>query len=318
MTEEPGVTLFRQARRSLRLQREAMVPLLESYAKNPQPASPFREDLRSLPSRRQSAQARRWILTEACRQASRIFGNVSDHLAGLEKCLTGDPEPLFCPMTLTRAALEGAVRVCYLLDCSHGLDTRLLRGAAMLLDSALAEVTAVGEIPADRTLAGAQEIVSRMRDNVQGWIGAAGICVRIDRRDRPCGMAWDQVGKNIPLKINLSNESARYFPDVPAAYRFGSGVAHSSPWMLHDPDDRPGTVYMAGAAVITCLLSLSKLAETFGRYYGHDPARRITSCLHHRRALDLTLTSLALSGFTSAGRYVGEPRLQKPPKPRRR
>ena len=61
-----------------------------------------------------------------------------------------------------------------MLDPGRSLETRLLRGAALLLDSAREEATAVAEMPEGFGLPSAPDIVKRMLANVQGWIEAAG------------------------------------------------------------------------------------------------------------------------------------------------
>src|SRR5690242_4407235 len=99
---------------------------LRSYTADPQTGCVGLEDRAALPLRRRNTRAKAWVLAEACRQASRIAGNVADHITGLERCLAEEPYLAHSPMTLSRAALDGAVRVCYLLDPNASLDTRLL------------------------------------------------------------------------------------------------------------------------------------------------------------------------------------------------
>jgi hypothetical protein len=68
--------------------------------------------------------------------------------------------------------------------------------------------------------------------------------IRTGPKSRANGIAFDKASKPVPLKINVSSESGKYFPDVPAAYGMASGVTHAMPWMLHDPDDWPSSVLM--------------------------------------------------------------------------
>jgi len=267
-----------------------------------------------LPVRRRTTRARAWILAETCRQASRIAENVVDHIAGLERCLAGEPYLVYCPMTLGRAALDGAVRVCYVLDPNASLDVRLLRGAALLLDSSAEEVAAVRALPPDQPpMPDALEIVTRMRDNVVGWITAAGIDIRRGRGERVSGLAWDSAAKGVPLKVNISGEADRYFPEVPAAYRMSSGVAHSMPWMLHDRDDLPSTIYMVGATALTCLNCCIKITETYARYYGHDSSSETKSGLLRCQAVTIAMYDYGRAGHNSLGRYADDPRLQPAP-----
>lgn len=267
-----------------------------------------------LSRRRRTTRARSWILDEACRQAARIAGNVVDHIAGLERSLTGDPFLAYSPMTLGRAALDGAVRVCYLLDTAVSLDDRLLRGAALLMDSCGEELAAVRALPPGQPpMPGALDVVTRMRDNVAGWVATAGIETRQGRGGRVSGLSWGSAAKAVPLKVNVTSEAERYFPEVPAAYRMSSGVAHSMPWMLHDNDDLPSIIYMTGATVLTCLNGCIKIAEVFAKYYGHDPSAGTKSGLLRCQAVTIAMHDYGRAGHNSVGRYKDDPRLQSPP-----
>ena len=233
MSSDLGEAVYRKAARSLRLQREALAEQLGRFVGNLQRDSPYCRDRNTLSTRSRRAQARRWILDETIRQASRITSSAADHMLGLEKCLQGKPEALFCTMTLGRGVLDAATRVCYLLDPAIALEMRLLRGAALLLDSSEEEVTAVRDLPQlEAPMPHAQKTVTSIRDNVQGWITLAGMDIRTGPKNKPNGIAWDVALKPVPLKINVSSESAKYFPDVPAAYRMTSGVAHGTMALL--------------------------------------------------------------------------------------
>jgi hypothetical protein len=313
-----GDAVIKRAVRSLQQQSRALDASLRACIEDPHPGSLYLQDRHALPLRRHSTGARAWLLGETCRQASRITGNVSDHVAGLERCLKDGPAPVYCPMTLGRAVLDGAVRVCYVLDSAASLETRLLRGAALLLDSSQEELVAVRALPPDRPpMPGALKAVTRMHDNMLGWISAAGMHVQSDR-GRVTGLAWDSAAKAVPVKIGVSGEAERYFPEVPAAYRMGSGVAHSAPWMLHDQDDLPSIIYMIGAVTLVCLTCCIKIAETYALYYGHDAARETKTGLLRCQAVTNAMAGCAQAGHNSLGRYADDPRLQAPPAPRKR
>lgn len=259
VTNDPGEVVYRKSARCLRLQREALARQRDLYDGHTQPDSPAYSDLDALPGRPKRSQARRWILDEMIRQAGRITSSAADHMLGLQKCMESEPEAQFCTMTLSRGVLDAATRVCYLLDPVITLQTRLVRGAALLLDSSEEEMTAVKALPPlEAPMPEAQKVVTSIRDNVQGWITLAGMDIRSGPRRRPDGIAWDTASKQVPLKVNVSSESARYFPDVPAAYRMASGVAHAMPWMLHDPDDRPNSVLLAQSAALAAMLGCIK------------------------------------------------------------
>lgn len=224
MRNDPGEVVYRKSARCLRLQREALAKQRALFDGDPQPDSPASFDRDALSGRSKRSQARRWILDEMIRQAGRITSSAADHMLGLQKCMESQPEAQFCTMTLSRGVLDAATRVCYLLDPAITLETRLVRGSALLLDSSEEEMTAVRALPPlEAPMPEAQKVVTSIRDNVQGWITLAGMDIRSGPKRRPDGIAWDTTSKQVPLKVNVSSESARYFPDVPAAYRMASG-----------------------------------------------------------------------------------------------
>ena len=316
MSNDPGEAVYRKSARCLRLQREALAKQLDLYDGHPQRDSPASSDRDALSGRSKRSQARRWILDETIRQAGRITTSAADHMLGLQKCMETTPEAQFCPMTLGRGMLDAATRVCYLLDPAISLETRLIRGAALLLDSSEEEMTAVRALPPlEAPMPEAREIVTSIRDNVQGWITLAGMDIRIGPKRRPDGIAWDTASKPVPLKVSVSSESARYFPDVPAAYRLASGVAHAMPWMLHDPDDRPTSVLLAQSAALVAMQGCIKIGQSFAEYYGHDYSKEESLGLLRCKAISIVATDYVRAGNNSLGRYVSDPRLQKPPSP---
>jgi hypothetical protein len=187
-----GEEIYRKATRCLRLQREALAKQLGCFDGNPQRDSPFYRDRNALSARSKKARAGWWILEEMIRQGSRITSSAADHMLGLEKCMDGKPETQFCTMTLGRGVLDAATRVCYLLDPVIALEMRLLRGAALLLDSSEEEVTAVKDLPPfEAPMPHPQKTVMSIRDNVQGWITLA-LSEHQDRAEgKPNGIAWD-------------------------------------------------------------------------------------------------------------------------------
>jgi hypothetical protein len=316
VSSDLGDVVYRRAARSLRLQRANLAKQLGRFDDNPQRDGPCCRDRNALSARSKKAQARRWILDETIRQAGRITSSAADHMLGLEKCLEGKPEAQFCTMTLGRGVLDAATRVCYLLDPMITLEMRLLRGAALLLDSSEEEVTAVRDLPpSEAPMPHAQKIVTSIHDNVQGWITLAGMDIRTGQNRKSNGIAWDAASKPVSLKINVSSESAKYFPDVPAVYRMTSGVAHSMPWMLHDPDDRPSSVLMAQAAALAAMGGCIKIGQRYAEYYGHDFSRDEDLGMLRCKAITLATYDYVRAGNNSLGRYIDDPRLQGPPSP---
>jgi hypothetical protein len=313
---DPGEVVYRKSARCLRLQREALAKQRDLFDGHPQLDSPASSDRDVVSGRSKRSHARRWILDELIRQAGRITGSAADHMLGLQKCMESTPEAKFCTMTLSRGVLDAATRVCYLMDPAITLETRLVRGSALLLDSSEEEMTAVRDLPPlEAPMPEAQKVVTSIRDNVQGWITLAGMDIRSGPRRRPDGIAWDTASKQVPLKVPVSSESARYFPDVPAAYRMASGVAHAMPWMLHDPDDRPSSVLLAQSAALAAMQGCIKIGQSYAEYYGHDYSREEDLGLLRCKAISIAATDYVRAGNHSLGRYVSDPRLQKPPLP---
>jgi hypothetical protein len=316
VSNDLGDAVYRRAARSLRLQREALADQLGRFHDDPQRNSPCRSDRKALSVRSKKAQARRWILDETIRQGGRIASSAADHMLGLEKCLEGTPEAQFCTMTLSRGVLDAATRVCYLLDPASTMEMRLLRGAALLLDSSEEEITAVRDLPPfEAPMPAAQKTVTTIRDNVRGWIVLAGMNIRTGPKSKANGVAWDTVSKPVPLKINVSSESAKYFSDVPSAYRMASGVAHAMPWMLHDPEDRPSSVLMAQAAALAAMAGCIKIGQRYAEYYGYDFTRDENVGMMRCKAITLAAREYVGAGNHSLGRYISDPRLQAPPRP---
>jgi hypothetical protein len=144
---DPAEVVYRKSARCLRLQREALAKQRDLFDGRPQPDSPAASDRDALSGRSKQLKARRWILNETIRQAERITDSAVDHMLGLQKCVESTPEARFCTMTIGRGMMDAATRVCYLLDPVIPLETRLVRGAALLLDSSEEELTAVRALP---------------------------------------------------------------------------------------------------------------------------------------------------------------------------
>ena len=114
--------------------------------------------------------------SESVRHCERLATTALDHVLALEKCITGQPLPHDAPMTLARSVLKKRQRSSsHLTDSDLDADSRLIRGAAVLLDSALQEETAVREMRPSVLPTGTVEIVTSMRSNTEAWITAAGI-----------------------------------------------------------------------------------------------------------------------------------------------
>jgi len=137
-----------------------------------------------------------WLLTQSNRQCELLAGAALDHALALEKSITGRPLPRYAPMTLARSVLEAVVQFCYLTDCDIDADSRLIRGAALLLGSARHEEAAVKQMRSSVLPSGTLETVALMRSNVEAWIAAAGIGVQQVGKSKRVVLAWPQ-GKSV-------------------------------------------------------------------------------------------------------------------------
>jgi hypothetical protein len=254
---------------------------------------------------------RAWLLAESIRHCELLSGAALDHALALEKSVTGRALPRYAPMTLARSVLEAVVQFCYLTDCDVDADSRLIRGAAQLLDSAREEETAVRGMRASVLPRGTLEMVVSMRANVEAWIETAGIRIQQAGKSKRVVLAWPQ-GSPVNLNINMADELPKYIPDVASAYRVGSGAAHGRRWMLHDPADEPGDVYLACGAVDLTFAALSALTIQSAQYAGHDASALGAGILDRRRASGRHLAALMAAGLNSLGRYANEPRLTGP------
>ncbi len=215
-------------------------------------------------------------------------------------------------MTLARSVLDAAVQFCYLTDRDVEACTRLIRGAAVLLDSAREELTAVRHMR-QSVVPGVLAVVAQAEQELEAEIKSVGIEIRKPTKGR-ITLSWPE-GRQVNLGVSVTAEQEKYIPGVESSYRVGSGASHAMEWMLHDPADEPARVYMATGAADLALAALSALADRTGQYTGHDAApvrNRIASDRHRlvRRSM-----ALSESGFNSVGRYADKARSDDPPHP---
>ena len=118
------------------------------------------------------------MLAESVRHCELLAATALDHVLALEKVITGQPLPHYAPMTLARSVLEAAVQFPYLTDCDLDAGSRLVRGAAMLLDNARNEETAVRDMRPSVLPPGTVDLVTSMRTNAGAWIMASGIQIQ--------------------------------------------------------------------------------------------------------------------------------------------
>ncbi|MFF3671844.1 hypothetical protein [Microtetraspora malaysiensis] len=129
-------------------------------------------------------------------------------------------------------------------------------------------------------------------------IERAGMHVRYKKSDNKAGVigvSWSPSGSTIPLKLNLSELGQKLLPEVPGAYRIGSGVAHNMPWMIADHirtiPGQPGVEVefnpLTVAAAADVVLNANRLViDAVARFYGKDPRPALHASLIRQAAVD--------------------------------
>lgn len=210
------------------------------------PGSPRLSDLAAMkltPHKLSAHQRRLW--QQSNHLARLTMANLSDHGNALLQLLRSGDLPLFAHMTLARPTAEAAVIVTHLLDRSIAYEERLIRGAALLLQNAVAQKTLAQDFPPD-----AQKVLGPAADaelkTIRSQINRAGIAVEFDKRGKECRL---RLGSKVaPMKLEFTSRVATLFPKRPGAYRVASGTIHSSPRALNA---RVSTSTSAGVGFVT-------------------------------------------------------------------
>ena len=247
--------------------------------------------------------------TELLDRTGRLCGllvtSVLNHILALEECLSAATVAHYAPMTLSRSVLDAAVQFCFLTDCDLDANTRLIRAAAVLLDSAREELTAVRHMP-QSAVPGVLGVVVQAEEELEAQIESAGIEIRKPARGRVT-LSWPK-GRQVNLGVSVTAVQEKYIPGVESSYRIGSGASHAMEWMLHDPADEPLRVYFACGAADLALAALIALANQTGRYTDHDAASVCSRIADERQRLVRRSMALSASGFNSVGRYADKAR----------
>jgi hypothetical protein len=155
----------------------------------------------------------RWIQMSA----SVALAVASDHLTSWKLIVDGRVIPIYSPMTLLRAALEGAVMCRWLVDRRPGSRDRVARGLA-------AQLADYDERRKWEVAIGAPE-----RPPSAGKSGA----------DRRADLVTARDSDGIPIvRLPGATDLARGFGapgyrDISGFYRLMSAFAHAKPWALH-------------------------------------------------------------------------------------
>ncbi len=291
-----------RVRKVLQQEFRALRKALEDYSTAPQPGILFQIESAAWKTTPHPMRAhQRRLHQEALLQARLIVVNVLDHLRGAALWI-----PISSHMTLSRVTCEAATRVAYLLDPDVGYEVRTVRAAVMRMASEEANLTALRDIVRDQPeLSVALADAERIRNKFVDTITRAGITVHRDGKGRPSRLEVAHTGLRESTKVEAIALMARYFPHRPAWYRMTSGVTHSGAWMLDDTIvSAPTDPLLAvdpdfsgiGAAGLLAVDASALVAQSYARYYGHNPAPFAQASARRTRAIDLVMNEFASSG----------------------
>ncbi|MEU6054019.1 hypothetical protein ABZ829_26770 [Streptomyces xanthochromogenes] len=118
------------------------------------------------------------LLVDACRL---IWAHALDHVRALEHDLMMSPPPVWSPLTLCRATLEGAAFVAYLCDPAVSLGQRIARAASLRVKEAQNQSGGAAVL-------GPEEQAAAVRDIAEAdqLVTSAGAVQQVNRRGR-CG-----------------------------------------------------------------------------------------------------------------------------------
>ncbi|MCX5235464.1 hypothetical protein OG824_09545 [Streptomyces prunicolor] len=198
-----------------------------------------------------------------------VWAHALDHVRALEHDLVMSPPPVWSPLTLCRATLEGSAFVGYLCDPAVSMEQRLARAASLRVKEAQNQSGAAAMLGSEQQAAAVLDIAEAER-----LVTAAGGAVQqFNRSGRLIGYTVD--GESAPLDHSISAEIKAFLrPWSTSSYPLVSGAAHGRPWMISRGRSADGS--WAGeaatvmAALITVMGSLEAGVEAGGAYLGRD------------------------------------------------
>lgn len=205
------------------------------------------------------------LLVDACRL---IWAHALDHIRALEHDLMMSPPPVWSPLTLCRATLEGTAFVGYLCNPAVSVWQRVARAASLRVKEAQNQSGAAAVL-------GPAEQAAAMRDiaEAEQLVTAAGAIQQVNRRGRLTGYTVE--GESAPLDHSISAEIKAFLPPwSTSSYSLVSGAAHGRPWMIARGRSADGS--WAGeaatvlAALITIMGALEAGVDAWGSYLGRD------------------------------------------------
>lgn len=129
-------------------------------------------------------------------------------------------------ISLARGCLEAMMRTAYVSDRSVDGNQAVLRSAATAIDGLQQQLTMARAFTdvevkiAEKALEA--DLRRARRAGIELGYDTKGARVRRLTRD----------GETVTVALDITGESARRIPEIPAPYRFGSAAAHSGGWFL--------------------------------------------------------------------------------------
>lgn len=288
----PVHPLIRTALRALDQQLAVLRTAPGKYYDERTPGCPAKAELAAFAAVPAKARVHQQGLWGQCFQLARLItANMYDHANALRKLLSGDELPLFAHTTLMRTACEGAVIVGHLLDPSIGYDVRLLRGAALRVDSTRSEKKTVEGFPAAlrQAIGGRADLAY---DDLVRRMDLAGIAFNPDTGTLRLG------AQEVRTSLKVSKLVTEQFPDRPGAYSLGSGHAHSlasalSTKVSHETTDvveLTADVGEIGGAAMLTVESLAMAIAAWAAYHGHSGDAEAKAARRWVKALDVHMT----------------------------
>lgn len=280
MINDPAPKLYRRTSELLLLQSADMKPALERLANTRPPGSAADRDYKTLLAMVRSG-PRKDLWARAMIFSFHMVVNATDQLRSVGVLLSDPPDvPLYSPMALCRLGIESAARISRLIDVNVPFSTRFARGVGLLIADADSAARAAEEVPAQVWLAAPGPPKRAQYDKLLQKITDAKIQITYGKKG-PARVSVDNGKTSEEIAIRVSEELERRFPKMPAVYAFGSGITHSSAWMLGDVLDfdgrrafwNPDPIANAGAGVVLLTAAHAILGD-YAAYAGapDDPS----------------------------------------------
>jgi hypothetical protein len=224
----------------------------------------FNEWVTQQPSRQRSYL--RAVAATARGHAAVMYSNGLDH-ALLFKDVLDRPRNnirIWSYLSLARGCVEAMMRITYLLDREVSPNVSLLRSAAVVLDG-LQEQMKLARAFEDDT----EDVAAKSQRALEAEVKRcerAGITFNRDLKKGNAIRSVSRDGVTINVMTDVTAESEKRLPEVPAPYRIGSAATHSGAWFLvgavmtdegYDPAADPDIILTALSMVLFGLLAVA-------------------------------------------------------------